>query len=80
MLENVFHAVTGVIAEPFKGAKKGGIKGGAVGFGKGMVGLVCKPVKGSIDLVTQTTRGMANTPRTMYVGISKMVKRKPKDE
>lgn len=52
MINNVFQAVTGVITEPVKGAKQGGIKGGAVGLGKGMLGLVCKPVKGTIDLVT----------------------------
>lgn len=52
MLSKVFSAVAGVIVEPVKGAKEGGVKGGAVGFGKGMVGLVCKPVKGTIDLVT----------------------------
>ena len=52
MLGKVFSAVAGVIVEPVKGAKRGGVKGGAVGFGKGMLGLVCKPVKGTIDLVT----------------------------
>lgn len=52
MLGKVFSAVAGVIVEPVKGAKKGGVKGGAKGFGKGMLGLVCKPVKGTIDLVT----------------------------
>lgn len=73
----MFSAVAGVISEPVKGAKKGGVKGGAVGFGKGILGLVCKPMKGTIDLVTQTTRGISNTPKTMYVGLSKMVKRVP---
>lgn len=76
MLTNVFSAVTGVISEPVKGAKKGGFKGGAVGFGKGILGLVCKPVKGTIDLVTQTTRGISNTPHTMYVGYNRYVKRR----
>jgi hypothetical protein len=78
MLSNVFSAVAGVIAEPVKGAYKGGVKGGAVGFGKGILGLVCKPMKGTIDFVTQTTRGISNTPRTMYVGFNKMVKKVPK--
>jgi hypothetical protein len=74
----MFQAVVGVISEPVKGAKKRGIKGGAIGFGKGILGLVCKPVKGTIDLVTQTTRGITNTPKTMYVGFSKMIKKGPK--
>ena len=52
MLSKMFSAVAGVIVEPVRGAKRGGVKGGAVGFGKGMLGLVCKPVKGTIDLVT----------------------------
>lgn len=52
MLNKVFSAVAGVIVEPVKGAKKGGVKGSAVGLGKGMLGLVTKPMKGTIDLVT----------------------------
>mmetsp|Transcript_33193 Transcript_33193/g.43709 ORF Transcript_33193/g.43709 Transcript_33193/m.43709 type:complete len:179 (+) Transcript_33193:412-948(+) len=78
MLGKVFSALAGVIVEPVKGAKKGGVKGGAVGFGKGMLGLVCKPVKGTIDLVTQTTRGISNTPKTMYVAMNRMIKKKPR--
>ena len=31
----------------FKGAKKGGLKGGVTGVGKGLYGLVMKPVAGS---------------------------------
>lgn len=79
MLGKVFSAVAGVIVEPVKGAKRGGIKGGAKGFGKGMLGLVCKPVKGTIDLVTQTTRGISNTPKTMYVAMNRMIKKKPRN-
>jgi hypothetical protein len=52
MLTSVFSAVAGVISEPVKGAKKGGMKGMSVGIGKGILGLVCKPMKGTIDLVT----------------------------
>ena len=78
MLGKVFSALAGVIIEPVKGAKRGGVKGGAKGFGKGMLGLVCKPVKGTIDLVTQTTRGISNTPKTMYVAMNRMIKKKPR--
>lgn len=78
MLKNIFSAVAGVVIEPLKGAKAGGIKGSAVGLGRGLLGLICKPVKGSIDLVTQTTRGISNTPRTMYVGMTGMIKTLPK--
>jgi len=78
MLKNVFSAVAGVIVEPVKGAKTGGMKGSALGLGKGLLGLICKPVKGSIDLVSQTTRGISNTPRSMYVGMTRMIKTVPK--
>lgn len=77
MVINIFNALAGVISEPVKGAKRGGIRGGALGFGKGMLGLVCKPVKGTIDLVTQTTRGISNTPKSMYIGLSKFIKKVP---
>jgi len=43
-----------------------------------MLGLVCKPTKGAIDLVTQTTRGISNTPKTMYVSMTRMIKKKGK--
>jgi hypothetical protein len=76
MISSVFSAVAGVISEPVKGAKKGGMKGMSVGIGKGILGLVCKPMKGTIDLVTKTTRGISNTPKTMYIGISKLAKKK----
>lgn len=47
----------------------------AVGLSKGTLGLVCKPTKGTIDLVTQTTQGVSNTPSTMYIALSNMLKR-----
>jgi len=52
MLSNIFSAVAGVVAEPVIGAQEGGITGGAVGLGRGILGLVWSPVKGTIDLVT----------------------------
>jgi len=63
-----------------KGVREGGVRGGAFGLGKGMMGLVCKPAKGTIDLVTQTSRGITNTPQTMYVGLNRMMRRMPKQE
>ena len=74
LLKNVIGAVMGVVLEPVRGVWKGGVKGGAIGLGKGILGLVCKPVAGTIDLVTQTTRGIGNTPKTVYVQISKLIK------
>ena len=52
---SVFSGVTGVFTKPVEGAKSGGVAGFAAGFGKGLVGLVSKPVSGAVDLVSKTT-------------------------
>ena len=52
MVGQVMSAVAGVVLEPIRGAKKKGIKGATQGIGKGILGLIFKPVAGTIDLVT----------------------------
>ena len=47
-----YQAVTGVVVEPYRGAKKNGFKGGAYGIVKGVGGLVARPIKGGFDLVS----------------------------
>ena len=44
--------MTGVVVEPYRGAKKNGFKGGAIGIVKGVGGLVARPIKGGYDLVS----------------------------
>ena len=78
MISSVFQGVTGLVVEPIKGAKSDGVKGATLGVGKGILGLICKPIAGSIDLVTQTARGIGNTPGTIYVGAKKIFKKKMK--
>ena len=72
--------VIGVLAEPYKGAKKNGFKGGVKGIGKGIVGLITKPVGGTIMLFTKTARGINNTPGTLYKGLTKKKKNKQEEE
>jgi hypothetical protein len=76
LLAKLFKVVAEVILEPLKGSDPSS-KQLAVGLGKGTLGLVCKPIKGSIDLVMQATRGVSNTPTTMYIALSNMLKRNP---
>ncbi len=54
------------------------MQGAMVGVGKGIVGLVMKPVAGTLDLVTLTARGVANTPTTIYLKVGSLFKKKAK--
>ena len=47
----LFRGLTGIVYEPYKGARKKGVKGFGVGIGKGLVGVVAKPVGGTVGLV-----------------------------
>lgn len=51
-VKEVTKGVTGVVVEPYRGAKKNGFKGGAIGIVKGVGGLVARPIKGGFDLVS----------------------------
>ena len=75
MLIGIAQGIGGLVYEPFKGAKENGLRGATKGFGKGILGLVCKPVAGTIDLVTLTVRGVNNMPSSMYKSALKMYKK-----
>mmetsp|Transcript_59781 Transcript_59781/g.82127 ORF Transcript_59781/g.82127 Transcript_59781/m.82127 type:complete len:95 (+) Transcript_59781:3732-4016(+) len=53
-------AITGVVTNPYEGAKSGGFKGFLKGTGKGLAGLVTKPITGVVDVVTKTSEGFSN--------------------
>jgi len=57
----VFHGVTGVFSQPLKGFSEEGRVGLVKGVGKGVSGLVLKPVVGVVDFITDTTEGIKNT-------------------
>ena len=78
LIGSILSGVAGLVTEPVKGAKAKGFKGATIGVGKGLLGLVCKPVAGGIDMVTLTTRGIGNTPKTIYNGATKVFRRKVK--
>ena len=54
--------VTGIFTQPVKGFSKHGARGALKGVGKGLVGVVVKPVAGVVDMVAFTTEGIRNTP------------------
>jgi len=69
--KGIFFGITGLVTEPYKGAKKKGAKGAAVGVGKGLIGLVAKPVAGTVGLVGHTVMGTISTPGTIYSAATK---------
>ncbi|XP_071479699.1 intermembrane lipid transfer protein VPS13A-like [Diadema antillarum] len=53
-----YEGVSGVVKNPFEGAKKEGAKGFFKGVGKGLAGVVAKPTGGIIDFASGTLEGI----------------------
>lgn len=47
----MFDGVTGIVTEPVKGARNEGFKGAAKGLASGLLGIVAKPVAGTVGFV-----------------------------
>ena len=69
--KGIFFGITGLVTEPYKGAKKTGAKGFASGIGKGLIGVVAKPVAGTVGLVGHTIEGTLSTPGTIKKAMTK---------
>jgi hypothetical protein len=50
----IANGLTGLVVDPYKGAKKDGAKGFFLGMGKGILGVVTKPAVGALDFTTKT--------------------------
>ncbi|KNC54454.1 uncharacterized protein AMSG_10449 [Thecamonas trahens ATCC 50062] len=59
--KGLFWGVSGLVLQPAKGAKRGGVKGFVKGMGRGVVGLGVKPVVGVLNLLTKTLEGVRNS-------------------
>ena len=75
-----YDGITGVVTQPYKGAKENGVKGALKGVGKGMVGLVSKPLAGTVDFISCTTQGVVNTPGQISRGFKSIKNRKKKGD
>ena len=62
LVKGIGSGLYGVVKHPHRERKKHGVIGIAYGLGKGVAGLVTKPVAGTLDLVTETGKGIKNTP------------------
>lgn len=51
----------GVLTQPIEGAERDGVGGFFSGLGKGLVGVVAKPMVGAFDLVSNVAEGIRNT-------------------
>ena len=58
LIHGILEGVTGVVSKPIRGAERSGIEGFAKGVGKGLLGLLVKPVIGTTDLITDTLIGV----------------------
>ncbi|KAL4505260.1 hypothetical protein ABPG72_016327 [Tetrahymena utriculariae] len=61
IFSGVAKGITGVLVNPFEGAKKGGALGLLKGVGLGFAGLIAKPVSGVLDAASSITGGIKNT-------------------
>ncbi|KAI9287283.1 vacuolar protein sorting-associated protein vps13 [Umbelopsis sp. AD052] len=53
--------VAGLVKRPIEGVEKDGVGGFFTGVGKGLVGVVTKPMVGVFDLASNVTEGIRNT-------------------
>jgi hypothetical protein len=57
----LFSGLKGIVADPLKGARQGGVGGFFKGLGKGLTGVVTKTASGAVDMVTTTLKGVGAT-------------------
>jgi vacuolar protein sorting-associated protein 13A/C len=64
--------VSGLWEMPMKGARESGVLGGVVGVGKGVFGLVTKPIGGTIDLLSNSLSGVEAAASGPAVAVKRM--------
>lgn len=57
--------VSGVVMSPYRGARKGGMRGFVVGTGVGVAGLVTKPIVGVLDAMTHGSQSIHDIAKTV---------------
>lgn len=61
LVQGFMDGVTGVVKAPIRGAEKRGIEGFAKGIGKGLLGLLVKPIIGISDAATDVMIGVKSS-------------------
>ena len=60
--------ITGIVKQPVKYAKKGGVGGFFVGMGKGLLGAAASPFAATFKVATNVTQGLNSTTLTLMHG------------
>ena len=61
LAHSTWDGISGIWKDPIQGAAEDGYKGAIAGFGQGVMGLVCKPLVGVMDLGSDLVSGIGNT-------------------
>ena len=56
--------VSGVVMSPYRGARKSGVKGFVKGAGRGLAGLMTKPIVGVLDMMTHGSQSIHDIAKT----------------
>eukprot|EP01155_Anaeramoeba_flamelloides_P026744 Anaeramoba_flamelloidesa81_46.p1 GENE.a81_46~~a81_46.p1 ORF type:complete len:775 (-),score=164.80 a81_46:343-2505(-) len=76
--KDVWLGISGIVTQPMKGYKKRGKSGIVSGFGKGVIGVVAKPIVGITELISNVSDGITSSS-TKYQPKSKGRTRLPRD-
>jgi len=63
--DGVWSGATGLIQQPVAGARSGGAAGAMVGLGKGVVGLLAKPLSGVAGMASKVTEGLGSEAKKL---------------
>eukprot|EP01084_Bolivina_argentea_P095931 172448_1 len=75
---HTWDGVSGIWKDPIQGGQEDGVKGAIAGFGQGVMGLICKPLVGVMDLGSDLVSGIGNTLPSVNDNLLLNVKRKRK--
>ena len=81
LVRGVVEGFTGVVQAPIRGAEKNGFEGFAKGFGKGLLGLLVKPMIGLSDAATDVmvgVRGSVDAGRQSGRGVHRIPQLRPR--
>ena len=63
--QGILLGVSGLVTQPYKGAKREGAKGFVKGFAKGVIGVAVKPTVGVLDGASNITQGISGTATSL---------------